>query len=442
MAYKRAARLKRCFGVILICAGMLINPISVSAFATTDGQISDRFYLVVLWGCSLASILWGVINLLFFRYRLISRLNLLLVSLLFVSPILVEIGLRFAIMGRVLAICNPSHFANSSEDVFWKLQYLWHGKLASPETEYARDPVLGWAPRPTPRNPLGIIADDYLPVSHDGPVLFYGDSFVEGHVPMPAKIPQQLGSLLPDYAVYNYGVKGYGLDQILLRLQASASQFHEPTIIVGITTDDIDRCLLKFRGAPKPYFQIKDHALVLRGVPITDTPSDWLDQHPPEITSYLHAFVLHRYRIYRSQDWLDVNYRREEQRELCELLIRELVRIPRAMGREPLFVVFYSPPEFDRTGWREKLLCEELSSHNARVIDTKPILLSSADRESVEIMEYYFASNWHLNARGNAIVARAVADALTNWVDLTPAANDDVSEYVPEVTTGNRGTAP
>ena len=92
--------------------------------------------------------------------------------------------------------------------------------------------------------------------------------FLELENLMADKIPQQLQSLLPDKTVYNFGVAGYGLDQIYLRFKQSHDHFKKPVVIIGILTVDMDRCVMKNRSRPKPYFLIKENELVLSGVPV------------------------------------------------------------------------------------------------------------------------------------------------------------------------------
>ena len=57
-------------------------------------------------------------------------------------------------------------------------------------------------------NPLGIVGQECARRDNGKVLLFYGDSFVAGTGACEDSIPHQLGTLLPDYAVYDYGVGG------------------------------------------------------------------------------------------------------------------------------------------------------------------------------------------------------------------------------------------
>src|SRR5262245_22399885 len=114
---------------------------------------------------------------------------------------LLEVGLRWGIYSdtfRVDAVRKASYFADAQLDSdFWKLDYLFEddGKSSSGADEtpqppptspplqvaYGTHPLLGWAPRKSERNPLGIVTDrPYTPASLEPTVLFFGDSYVDG----------------------------------------------------------------------------------------------------------------------------------------------------------------------------------------------------------------------------------------------------------------------
>ena len=88
-----------------------------------------------------------------------------------------------------------------ADDDYYKLQFLFSSTKNRNNKNESRDgtetvehdPELGWAPRVSSENPLGIITDTPYR-SHDirSVALFYGDSYVAGHTPVRHKIPQLL----------------------------------------------------------------------------------------------------------------------------------------------------------------------------------------------------------------------------------------------------------
>jgi hypothetical protein len=179
---------------------------------------------VALWIINISLITWGCTTIVFRKRPVVVNCNLVLMSLLIVTPIVGELFIRSAIYLDVELFRQPPLYGGwLDDDVHWKLRYQW-GKSGE-ELEgggFVTDPVLGWAPEKSSQNPLGILAGEpYEPDFGANTVLFFGDSYVYGmsSTPIDQRVPQQLDRLLSDYTVYNYGVVGYGVDQIFLRFR-------------------------------------------------------------------------------------------------------------------------------------------------------------------------------------------------------------------------------
>jgi len=159
------------------------------------------------------------------RRRSPIRLGLGLLAVLLVTALFGELLLRAGIAAGVERLRRPDLYADPrGDDDFWLLQHRW--KLKEAPTGGYVHPTLGWAPRKTADNPLGIIRPgSYTPDLDGDVILFVGDSFVASPGPVAHRLPQQLDALLPEYTVCNYGVGGYGVDQILLRFQDAHPPF-------------------------------------------------------------------------------------------------------------------------------------------------------------------------------------------------------------------------
>jgi hypothetical protein len=131
-----------------------------------------------------------------------------------------------------------------------------------------------------------------------GPVvLAVGDSFTEGWAvgddeTWPAHLERDTG-----WRVLNAGVRGYGLDQMVLRAERLAPRVKPRAIVLAFIEDDINRAGLTIRqGFRKPYFVPAGETIELRGVPVPRTPvSDAFDVVRRVLGySYLIDFVMRR----------------------------------------------------------------------------------------------------------------------------------------------------
>ncbi len=180
---------------------------------------------------------------------------------------------------------NPALYADPfSDDLFWLLRHRWHSdRFAPPDDPH---PLLGWRG--------ASVGADY---SHAGegkvggrrPVLLYGDSFAQGMrgVERFQTILNRDEEFAEGHYLLNYGVGGYGLDQIHLLFQHSVERFDDPFVVFSFMTFDLDRSVLSVRVGQKPYFEVVDGRLELRGVPIESDAEAFFAAHPPRVGSYL-----------------------------------------------------------------------------------------------------------------------------------------------------------
>ena len=177
-----------------------------------------------------------------------------------------EILVRAGIASNAFGLRDPRNYVQPfCNDDYHKLRFLWFPGRRLKRHRFERDPVLGWRP---------IEADPSGPVD----VAFFGDSFMAGVAPTPKgrRIPAIFARLAPEAKVADLAVPGFGVDQIYLRFDRFLARDSLPRIaVVGILMHDLDRSLEHFRAGPKPYFEIEDGRLVLRGTPISQPPEQW-----------------------------------------------------------------------------------------------------------------------------------------------------------------------
>lgn len=100
-------------------------------------------------------------------------------------------------------------------------------------------------------------------------IALFGDSFTFGEdVSDEETFAQQLEKLLPGVEILNFGVHGYGHDQMLLYLREALPVYRPDVVLVGHVTDDALRNLTRFRDFAKPRFRLRDGALRLEGTPV------------------------------------------------------------------------------------------------------------------------------------------------------------------------------
>ena len=109
-------------------------------------------------------------------------------------------------------------------------------------------------------------------------VLLFGDSQTAGDgVSNNDRYSGVLERTLPELCIYNFGLTGSGTDQHFLIYEEFAQIEHD-FVILGVNVDNIwrvQRSILRFNGSdgeavyhPKPYYELDQNALTLRGVPV------------------------------------------------------------------------------------------------------------------------------------------------------------------------------
>ena len=351
--------------------------------------------------------------------EIITGLVLVIVSTLVVIAVC-EAFLRLALFSDtfpVPALRQSWRYADSSyEDDYWKLAFLFDSSAKAQRVGYI-DPQLGWAMEKSPDNPLGLVSDTpYSVADIRRPLLFYGDSFVAGASPVPDRIPQIMDRLLPERSVLNYGVGGYGVDQIFLRYANTVGDFSAPTVLIGILTSDLDRSILGMRTGQKPYFDIQDDRLVTQNLPILATTREYVDSHPPGINSYFIRFLMFRLRPLLPAEWFDRVFSFDEKHRKKLAVNRKILEdLGKDAGERGLslgVVIFYSQEELAEESWREGYLKETLQALDIPYLDTGVLLSDYAISQGIGLDALYYKENGHPNALGN----EAIAKGLVNWL--------------------------
>jgi hypothetical protein len=322
-------------------------------------------------------------------------------------------------LGRRLR--NAAYFTSWQTEEAWALKGIFEreGEGAAPHPD--AHPVLGWIKRPLSGDPLRH-ADEAL-LAGRRPVLFYGDSYAGCATPA-ADCWQGLLEASPlgrELCLLNFGVGGYGVDQMLLLLRATIDRYagQDPLVIVGILVDDdLDRCALGLRTWPKPRFRLEQGELVLE--PPLSSAEEFLAVHPPAIRSYAWRFLLFGLEAPGPvQRALSGRHAADQRvRELSRALIEELVRELRSRDLDFFFVLFHGERGSAEVGpytWREPFLYEVLGDLGAPFVSSKRPMLDDALAKGCELWSYFVREGPglnHYNAEGNRVVFRAIEAGL------------------------------
>ena len=299
------------------------------------------------------------------------------------------------------------------DDVYWTLlddvaPSDRPGVQREPESQgspLTRDRELGWAIRPDHLNSLG--AWKSPPVhSLDAPRLgVFGDSFVQWYHPDGSHLADYLQGRLPQLQVLGYGVGGYGLDQIVLSMEARLPELTGGHAVLGIMDLDLDRAILRFRHGPKPWFSLEGDRLTLHNVPIAE-----LDGGRAGPRSTFLALMKHgAWQQIRAGVGLPrAECRVAEKTALTRALIRRAADACVASGVRCTVLLFPNREAYQApSGWRALAISQAARSQGLALVDAGQVWTEAGLSPNV-----VYAPDRHPTPRANATLAQALAQAV------------------------------
>jgi hypothetical protein len=297
-------------------------------------------------------------------------------------------------------------------------------------------------------------------------ILLLGDSFGMGY---GVKRKYSLESLLEKYLrnteVVNLSVSGYGTDQELLAYEMEGKKYKADLVLLAFTiaNDALNNAMANQYGRNKPYFELKNGKVILKGIPVpkmpfpenlgnenTQTRSPFLIHDFFDANSALYAWVFDRLSqipslkrrweksellypqvdmFYSSQLWI-LNTRVSEYDPIWQLTFKLLERWQRKcleQNSKPVLLLIPSnlqiyqgalkrmikkrnlnPEEFDLEH-PNTLLKNFCKSHHLDMIDSLPELQAAAKSGRSP----YFKRNPHWNRIGHLLTAKAIARELS-----------------------------
>lgn len=170
-------------------------------------------------------------------------------------------------------------------------------------------------------------------------ILVLGDSFTFGEeVNDTETYAYYLQQLLPGTEVINFGVHGYGHDQMLLYLREEGVKYRPDIVLLGFIDDDMYRNMVGFRDYAKPSFKMVNGQLALLNSPVT-SPDDMLKQEFFRLKFVDVLTMLHQKILWKS----GANAKKME--DLTAAILDEIAATSGEIGATPVFV--YLPDEMD-----------------------------------------------------------------------------------------------
>lgn len=236
-------------------------------------------------------------------------------------------------------------------------------------------------------------------------ILILGDSFTFGEgVSDNETYPYYLQLALPFIEIINFGVHGYGHDQMLIYFREEGIKYKPDILILGFVGDDMNRNILEFRDYPKPKFEILNGKLKLKNPHITEA-KEFIKKEP-----FRSRFVDLLSLIYQSyMQKMGLNYKKAEG--VTTAILDEIVDVAHQINAIPVFV--YLPVGNEMSVFNNKLRQEEYLSRycmdrGVYYLSLKPGFLAKANSGIA------LKTEGHWGAKENQIAAQVIRGYLEN----------------------------
>ena len=329
---------------------------------------------------------------------------------IFVSVLISEMvmrgGLAFSSWDR---LGNPAvYFDPLCDEDYWLAlrRGEWGSSLhrVAPSEQHAST---GWIPDRSSLDALEAFPTLHRPAEYDETIALFGDSYFFGTTPSGTRISDSLQGLRPKSRILNFGVGGYGLGQILLRLEDRMTVLDPGSwVIIGVLTTDIDRAILQVRDAPKPWFSLTEAGGLSAHFPAQDPVTQWFKEHPVSANSLLWRRLIRTVQLYKSRgsEATMPACAVAEKKALSQAIFSRVSAVCQAGGLKCVVMGLYRPIDLKQgAGWRAEAI-QSAQKYGLALIDTAPKMRAS----STGWAELYGADD-HPNPSGNRRMA--------SWID-------------------------
>ena len=315
--------------------------------------------------------------------------------------------------GRLGAhIRDASALADPNTDEYWKLQWtVGHPRLLPAPHP---DAEIGWLGAAEPGS---YAHPDEASLAGRRPVLLFGDSYAQCNTEAGECFQALLeeSELGRDHALLNYGVGGYGLDQICLLVRRVLPRFaaRKPIVVIGVLLDDdFNRSLLSVRGWPKSRARLEAGQLVI-DPPVCTDPQQFLRERPVQGRSFLARLLLH-HSAFLPSSWRDPGATTAERSAVNRALLDTLAAELDAAGIEHFFLFFNGEDtlfDLPHARWQVDLAREFERETHQPCVWTTPFLRAGACGDAQRAHLFFGGGGrlaGHYNAWGNRVAAEAL----------------------------------
>jgi len=302
---------------------------------------------------------------------------------------------------------------DATRRLIWIKQH--QGRAGNRYTFDRYDALRGWALKPDIRNMImpggsilnsnsmgtrGVTEYRYGKPHNKTRILILGDSFVFGEeVSDHETFPYYLQHILPHSEVINFGVHGYGHDQMLIGLKEEGAKYAPDIVILGFVHGDMRRNLLKFRDYAKPKYEPARNKLILTNVPVP-SPESFLRRESYRSKFYDLLTILY------SRMLLHSAAENEKMEEITTAILDEMIKTIKNIGAVPVFAYLPYNEELENAGEqitdKEKYFFDLCSRENIGCVSLRPYFAENAKKGVV------FRKTGHWDAKGNQIAAEGL----------------------------------
>ncbi len=267
------------------------------------------------------------------------------------NVLLFTVSLVFCMEGGARVVFSSNrlfHRIAGFDDSSYRLREIkWHNSHPEWQPYAAYHRTRGWALKPdikhmtiydgkilnsNSRGLRGKTEYEYPRVTGRQRIVVLGDSFTFGtEVSDDTTYSSDLQSMLPNSEVLNFGLDGYGHDQMLLYLKEEGVKYHPDVVIRGFAYLDIYRNIWSYFAGPKPKFRLVSGGLQLTNVPVPTFDS--VLAYEPWRPKALDCLV-----ILRQKARWTLGENETEARDLTRAILAEIIATTRSIGAVPLFV--------------------------------------------------------------------------------------------------------
>ena len=331
---------------------------------------------------------------------------------LFLSEIFFR-NLLFSQLSFMTHLKRPEFYTTPWELDFFKLRHFFQEKYKE-----SPDKALGWV------NGSIKSLDGYSHVDGSNlkgriPVLLYGDSFAQCHT----SVQDCFQGIFNDnprfnktHYLLNYGVSGYGIDQIYLLYQKTIDQYHNPIVIVGIMNYDLDRSLMPVTWGIKPFYTVHKGNLLYQNSHLSRDVNDFFLSNPPMIKSYLWRLIINEGPVPSNlQEWLRaLPDDKTKIKSINEAIITEFSNDLRSRGIPHLFILFEWPKRLiSAPDWRVDFLVETFNKMGSKFITSRNVLSSMEALGQQFDWEKYAVKDGHPNYLYNMLISERISE----WIN-------------------------